>query len=133
MGDSQTGTPAAGGQQPSASATLEQCVAGSAQSERSAIFAGEMTSMPGSLRMAIRIEIQEQMSGEAPFHTVTASGLGAWRAYVDQLRTLAADAASDQVRKAAMLQLDVAEAVVETLAQQREEVVLSEKSAAHYH
>jgi len=79
MGDSQTGTPAAGGQQPSASATLEQCVAGSAQSERSAIFAGEMTSMPGSLRMAIRIEIQEQMSGEAPFHTVTASGLGAWR------------------------------------------------------
>jgi len=63
----------------------------------------------------------------------TLSGLGAWRAYVDQLRTLAADAASDQVRKAAMLQLDVAEAVVETLAQQREEVVLSEKSAAHYH
>ena len=65
--------------EPTVSATLEQCVAGAAQSERSAMFAGEMTAMPGSVRMAIRIEIQELMSGEALFHTVTASGLGAWR------------------------------------------------------
>jgi hypothetical protein len=79
LGDTQTETPATGGQQPSASATLEQCVAGEAQSERSAMFAGEVTAMPGSVRMAIRIEIQEQTSGEPLFHTVTASGLGQWR------------------------------------------------------
>jgi len=64
---------------PITTATLEQCVAGPAQSERSAMFDGEMTAMPGSVRMAIRIEIQELTSGEAQFHTVTASGLGAWR------------------------------------------------------
>ncbi len=29
--------------------------------------------------MAIRIEVQELMSGEALFHTVTAAGLDAWR------------------------------------------------------
>jgi hypothetical protein len=75
----QAGAPAAPGQEPSASATLEQCVAGAAQSERSAMFAGEMTALPGSARMAIRIELQELMSGEALFHTVTASGLGTWR------------------------------------------------------
>jgi len=66
-------------QEPTTTATLEQCVAGAAQSERSAMFDGEMTAMPGSVRMAIRIEIQELVSGEAQFHTVTASGLSAWR------------------------------------------------------
>jgi hypothetical protein len=66
-------------QEPTSTATLEQCVAGAAQSERSAMFDGEMTAMPGSLRMAIRIELQELSSGEAQFHTVTAPGLGAWR------------------------------------------------------
>jgi hypothetical protein len=53
--------------------------AGAVQSERSATFAAEMTAMPGSVHMAIRIEIQEQLAGEALFHTVTASGLSAWR------------------------------------------------------
>ncbi len=66
-------------QDPSVSATLEQCVSASAQSERSAMFAGEMTSLAGSVRMAIRIEIQEEISGEAAFHTITAPGLGVWR------------------------------------------------------
>jgi hypothetical protein len=75
----QTGAPAAPVQQPSASAAVEQCVQGAAQSERSATFAAEMTAMPGSVRMAIRIEIQEQLAGEALFHTVTASGLSASR------------------------------------------------------
>jgi hypothetical protein len=75
----QTGSSAVAVQEPTASATLEQCAAGAAQSERSATFAGEMTAMPGSMRMAIRIELQELPSGEALFHTVTASGLGAWR------------------------------------------------------
>lgn len=78
-GDTQTGTPAPVAQEPSASASVEQCVTGAAQSERSAMFAAEMTAMPGSVRMAIRVEIQEQIAGEALFHTITASGLGAWR------------------------------------------------------
>lgn len=75
---SQTGQSGAG-QEPSASATVEQCVPAAAQSERSAVFAGDMTAMSGSVRMAIRIEIQEQISGEALFHTITAPGLGVWR------------------------------------------------------
>jgi len=78
-GDALTVTPIPTAPEPSASATVEQCVVGAAQSERSAMFAAEMSAMPGSVRMAIRIEIQEQMAGEAQFHTVTASGLGAWR------------------------------------------------------
>src|SRR5271170_2657116 len=64
------GQTTATGQDPSVSATLEQCVSASAQSERSAMFAGEMTSLAGSVRMAIRIEIQEEISGEATFHTI---------------------------------------------------------------
>ncbi len=85
----------------SASATLEQCVPAAAQSERSAMFAGEMTAMPGSVRMAIRIEIQELTSGEAAFHTITAPGLGVWRSsdpgvkaykYVKQVTNLFAPA-----------------------------------------
>jgi hypothetical protein len=75
----QPGAPAGPVQEPSVSAAVEQCVQGAAQSERSATFAGEMTAMPGSVRMAIRIEIQEQLAGEAQFHMVTASGLSAWR------------------------------------------------------
>jgi hypothetical protein len=72
----QTGTT---GQDPSVWATLEECVLVSVQSERSAMFAGEMTSLPGSVRMAIRIDIQEEISGETTFHTITAPGLGVWR------------------------------------------------------
>jgi len=75
----ETGAPAGPVQEPSASAAIEQCVQGAVQSERSATFAAEMTAMPGSVHMAIRIEIQEQLAGEALFHTVTASGLSAWR------------------------------------------------------
>jgi hypothetical protein len=78
-GAAQSGQTSATGQDPSVSATLEQCVAASAQSERSAMFAGEMTSLAGSVRMAIRIEIQEEISGEATFHTITAPGLDGWR------------------------------------------------------
>jgi hypothetical protein len=63
------------------SATLEQCVTSVAQSERSATFSGEMTAVPGTLRMAMRIELQEEPdNGETGFRTVTAPGLGGWRA-----------------------------------------------------
>ena len=68
------------GQPPAATATLEQCVTSVVQVERSATFAGEMTAVPGTVRMAMRIEVQERMPTEAAFHTITAPGLGVWRA-----------------------------------------------------
>jgi hypothetical protein len=74
--DSQSG---AGGTAPSVSATLEQCVTAVAQSERSATFSGEMTAIPGTARMAMRINVEERMPGEALFHTVSAPALGVWR------------------------------------------------------
>jgi hypothetical protein len=67
------------GSTPVAAATLEQCVTALAQSERSATFSGEMTAIPRSARLAMRIDIQERMPGEALFHTISAPGLGVWR------------------------------------------------------
>jgi hypothetical protein len=64
---------------PLASATLEQCVTSVDQSERSATFSGEMTAMPGTAHMAMRIDIEERTPADAQFHTVIAPGLGVWR------------------------------------------------------
>ncbi len=71
----------------SASATLKQCVTtalsgesrATFSSERSATFSGEMTALPGSVRMAIRIEVQVLAPGEELFHAVVAPGLDSWR------------------------------------------------------
>src|ERR1700709_934178 len=62
------------------SATLEECVTAVTQSERAATFSGEMTAIPGTVRMAMRIDVEERAPGEAGFHAVTASGLGVWGA-----------------------------------------------------
>ena len=62
------------------SAGLDRCVTAVPQAERSATFSGEMTAIPGTVRMAMRIEVQERMPTEAAFHTITAPGLGVWRA-----------------------------------------------------
>jgi hypothetical protein len=67
------------GEAPIASATLEQCVTAVTQSERSVTFSGEMTAIPGSVRMAMRIDVQQQPPGDALFHTISAPGLGVWR------------------------------------------------------
>lgn len=64
---------------PSASATLGECTAAVEQAERSATFSGEMTAIAGTVRMTMRIEVQERMPGEELFHTVSAPGLGVWR------------------------------------------------------
>jgi hypothetical protein len=83
------------------SATLDQCVTSVAQVERSATFAGEMTAIPGTTRMAMRIEVQERAPGEESFHKVVAPGLGGWRGadpkvkvykYVKQVSNLSAPA-----------------------------------------
>lgn len=60
-------------------ATLSQCVTAVEEDERSATFAGEMTAVPGTARMVMRIDLQEQRRGEVAFHTISAPGLGLWR------------------------------------------------------
>ena len=64
---------------PSVSTTLEQCATSGPQDERSATFAGEMASVPGSARMEMRIDVSERLPDEADYHTVSAPGLGVWR------------------------------------------------------
>jgi len=73
------GALAAPGGRPSATASLEQCATASAASERSATFVGEMTAIPGTVRMEIRIDVLERVPGEGQYRTVSASGLGVWR------------------------------------------------------
>lgn len=83
------------------SASLTRCVTIGEQSERSATFAGEMSTIVGATRMAMRIELLEQMEGESHFHAVAAPGLGAWHTadpgvgvykYVKQFTNLSAPA-----------------------------------------
>jgi len=62
-----------------ASATLVQCVTSVEQAERSATFAGEMTLVPGTTRMAMRVDIEKRAPDEARFQLVSAPGLGVWR------------------------------------------------------
>jgi hypothetical protein len=70
-----------------ASASLAQCVSAVEQSERSATFAGEMTTIPGAVRMGMRIEVLERLPAEALFHAVIAPGLGVWRAAAPGVKT----------------------------------------------
>ena len=74
-----TGQPGASGSAPAVSGILEQCASTGEQANRSATFSGEMTAIGGTARMAMRIEVQELMPGEALFRTVNAPGLGVWR------------------------------------------------------
>lgn len=69
------------------SATLEECVTAVSQSERAATFSGEMTAMPGTVRMSMRIDVEERVPGEAAFHTVTFPGLGVWRSADPKVKT----------------------------------------------
>lgn len=73
------GGTAAASTAPVASATLEQCATATIpQTERSATFAGEMTAIPGTVRMEMRIDLQERGLEEPLYRTVNASGLGVW-------------------------------------------------------
>jgi hypothetical protein len=83
----QTGQPDGEGQAPIASATLQQCVTAVAQDERSATFSGEMTATSGTVRMEMRIDVQEQRPAEALFHTINAPGLGVWRSANSGVKT----------------------------------------------
>jgi hypothetical protein len=70
---------APGSPRPSVSTTLEQCVTSGSQDERSATFAGEMGSVPGTARMEMRIDVAERLPNEVNYHTLSAPGLGVWR------------------------------------------------------
>ena len=82
VASAQTGDTAASGlSTPGATAaTLEQCVTSVVQSERSATFMGEMTAIPGTSKMSMRIDVQERAAGEPEYHVLSAPGLGVWRA-----------------------------------------------------
>jgi hypothetical protein len=80
------GAQAAQGRQ-NASATVEQCVTAVEQAARSATFVGEMTAIPGTARMLMRIEVLERMPAEALFHTVSYPGLGQWLRAVPGVHT----------------------------------------------
>ncbi|HEV7936624.1 MAG TPA: hypothetical protein VGP18_01200 [Solirubrobacteraceae bacterium] len=84
------------------SATVEQCVTSSVQSERSATFAAQMVATGTTQRMEIKIELQQRMRGETEYHTIAAPNLGIWRGsepgvkidkYVQQVTGLTAPAA----------------------------------------
>ncbi len=75
LGAQQLTSPALG----SASVTLEECVTATVQEQRAIAFSAEMTAVPGTVRMAMRIDLEERAPGELEFHTVTSSGLGVWR------------------------------------------------------
>jgi hypothetical protein len=83
-------------------ATLEQCITSTEQTGRSATFTGEMTAVPGTAKMQMRVDVLERGSGELAFHDVASPGLGVWRTaapgvkvfkYLKQVTNLAAPAA----------------------------------------
>jgi len=82
-------------------AALVQCQSAGQQAERSATFAGEMTIIPGAVRMEMRIELLERVPGESGYRPVLAPGVGVWRAadpgvkaykHLEQVTNLAAPA-----------------------------------------
>lgn len=60
-------------------ATVEQCVTAASQEGRSATFSGQMSAVAGTVRMAIRIDVQERAASDLSFHPVLGPGLGVWR------------------------------------------------------
>ncbi|HEY1835130.1 MAG TPA: hypothetical protein VGG08_11890 [Solirubrobacteraceae bacterium] len=84
-----------------ASASLEQCITSTEQAGRSATFAGEMTVVPGSAKMQMRVDVLERGADELAFHDIASPGLGVWRTaapgvkvfkYLKQVTNLAAPA-----------------------------------------
>ncbi|MFI4977106.1 MAG: hypothetical protein ACHP93_02310 [Solirubrobacterales bacterium] len=98
---SQSGQPGVAVAPQEESAKLEQCVTSVVQAERSATFAGEMTAVADTAHMAMRVDVQQRLPGEALFHTLSAPGLGVWRSsdpkvkvykYLKQVTNLSAPA-----------------------------------------
>ena len=63
---------------PLLSATVTSCHPDALQANRYAIFASQMTSVPGTRTMAVNFALQERSAAAATFATVSAPGFGAW-------------------------------------------------------
>lgn len=98
-----SGGPSSGPPPPAepAQATLKECHPAPDQASRFATFQGEMTAIPGSQRMAIRVDLLERMPDGVQHH-LSGPGLGVWRRsgpgvqdfqYVKQITNLPAPAA----------------------------------------
>lgn len=83
------------------SAMLEQCVTSATAANRSVTFVAQMAAVAGTVRMSIRVELQQRLDSESSFHTLVAPGLGLWRGsesgvkiykYVKQITNLVAPA-----------------------------------------
>jgi hypothetical protein len=57
---------------------LESCATSSVQAERAATFSGEMTAVPGTTRMLMRIDVLERSGEETAFRSVAYPGLNNW-------------------------------------------------------
>lgn len=73
-----TGPTGPGGVAAPLSATVSSCHADPLQANRYAIFAAQMTSLPGTRTMAVEFELQERDAGALQFMTVSAPGFGTW-------------------------------------------------------
>lgn len=62
-----------------ASATLEECLTATAQSGRSATFVAEMATVPGTVEMAMKVDILDRQPGDKVFYRLRAPGMGVWR------------------------------------------------------
>jgi hypothetical protein len=70
-----------------AAATLESCLTATLQIERSATFTGEMSAIPGSARMLMRIDVQERGPEDVAFHTLSFPGIGTWLRAAPNVKT----------------------------------------------
>jgi hypothetical protein len=73
-----TGPTGPGGVAAPLSATVSSCHADPLQANRFAIFAAQMTSLPGTRTMAVEFELQDRDAGALEFMTVSAPGFGTW-------------------------------------------------------
>jgi len=72
---------------PPAVATLEQCLTSSSPAERAATFAGEMQTIPGAIKLEMRIDVLERLPHEIAFHAVSSPGLSVWRIAAPGVKT----------------------------------------------
>jgi hypothetical protein len=73
-----TGPTGPGGVNQPLSAGVSACHADPLEANRYAIFASQMTSVPGTRTMSVEFELQERNPGAAAFTTVSAPGFGVW-------------------------------------------------------
>jgi hypothetical protein len=78
-GQAGSGAPSSSPSSSLASATLEQCLTAVDPTARSATFNAQMSAVPGTRLMAMRILVEEQGAGETTFHPLSTAGSSGWR------------------------------------------------------